>query len=266
MLTQEEKQVLIDLKAVIDNLEYRMLLVGSNARRLIFDFPFKIAGRGTTDWDITVPLKNWDDYETLTKYLTQEKNSCFKKTVTQHRFIHIQTNIMVDIIPCGEIGEPDQEIQWQDGHLMNIMGFTEALENASVEIIKDCNFHVVDIISFIILKFFAWNDRGINRNQESKDWQDINFIFSNYNNPNNNSIDDRIFTELETELGNESISYQDAAIYLIGKDIKERLQTKTLINLKEILNKSINILSDYDDNDRQSFMQRLNILRRGIDE
>ena len=168
MLTSNEKQVLIDLKVVIDNLEYRMLLVGANARRLIFDFPFEITGRGTTDWDITVPLKNWDDYKTLTKYLTEGQNPCFKKTSTQHRFIHVSTNIMVDIIPCGAIGEPDQEIKWNDDNVMNIMGFKEALENALIELIDGREFSVVDIPSLIVLKFFAWND-----NQKAKHWQDI---------------------------------------------------------------------------------------------
>jgi predicted nucleotidyltransferase len=208
-----------------------------------------------SDWDIAVPLKNWDDYETLTKYLTQKKNSRFKKTVTQHRFIHIQTNIMVDVIPCGEIGEPDQEIQWQDGHLMNIMGFVEAFENSSVKPIDGREFSVVDIPSLIILKFFAWND-----NQKAKHWQDIDFILTNYDNV---SIDNRIYEELSNELADSIIRYQDAGIYLIGKDIQKRLKAETLAKLKEILLILINNFSGYEDG-RGEFSKKIIILQQAI--
>jgi predicted nucleotidyltransferase len=255
MLTPDEKQVLIDLKEVIDNLEYRMLLVGANARRLIFDFPFKVMGRGTTDWDITVPLKNWDDYEMLTKYLTQGQNPRFKKTVTQHRFIHIPTNIMVDIIPCGGIGEPDQEIKWNDDNVMNIMGFSEALENALIELIDGFEFLVVDIPSLIVLKFFAWDD-----NKKNKHWQDIDFILTNYNNV---SINERIYEELRTELIDSIVKNQDAGVYLIGKDIQKRLKAETLEKLQEILDILIDNFSDYED-ERGTFSKKIIILQQAL--
>ncbi len=257
MLKPEEKQVLIDLKNVIDPLGYQMLLVGANARRLIFDFPLNISGRATQDLDITIPLENWLDYQTLSNLLTQGKNPIFKTTNTQHRFIHIKTNIKVDIIPCGEIGEPNQEIQWQDDNVMNVMGFKEALENASTQIVDDYKFQVIDTPSFIVLKCFAWHDT-----QKNRHWQDINFILANYNKMT--GIDERIYTELTSELADGKITYQDAAIYLVGKDIQKRLEVKTLESLITILSILIKLFDGYDD-ERGEFSQRIRILKQGID-
>ena len=230
-----------------------MLLIGAGARRLIFDIPFELNARVTRDWDITISIKNWTEYENLCDRIIGSQ--LFKITAVQHRFIHVKTEIEVDIIPFGEIGEPYQQIEWKDGNLMNIMGFVEAFENSSVQLIDGREFAVVDIPSLIILKFFAWND-----NQKAKHWQDIDFILTNYDNV---SIDNRIYDELSTELADSIIRYQDAGVYLIGKDIQKRLKAETLAKLKEILLILINDFSGYEDG-RGEFSKKIIILQQAI--
>jgi predicted nucleotidyltransferase len=253
MLTPNEKEVLIDLKTIIDTFNYRMLLIGAGARRLIFDIPFDLNARATRDWDITISIKNWTEYEALRDRIIGSQ--LFKITAVQHRFIHVKTEIEVDIIPFGEIGEPYQQIEWKDGNLMNIMGFVEAFENSSVRLIDGREFSVVDIPSLIILKFFAWND-----NQKAKHWQDIDFILTNYD---SESIDNRIYEELSNELADSIIRYQDAGVYLIGKDIQKRLKAETLAKLKEILLILINDFSGYED-ERGEFSKKIIILQQAI--
>ena len=73
MLTSNEKEVLIDLKAIIDKFNYPMLLIGAGARRLIFDIPFDLNARATRDWDITISIKNWTEYEALREALLDSR-------------------------------------------------------------------------------------------------------------------------------------------------------------------------------------------------
>jgi predicted nucleotidyltransferase len=253
MLTPNEKEVLIDLKMIIDKFNYPMLLIGAGARRLIFDIPFKLNARATRDWDITISIKNWTEYEALRDRIIRDQ--LFKITPVQHRFIHVKTEIEVDIIPFGEIGEPYQQIEWQDGNLMNIMGFVEAFENSSVQLIDGREFSVVDIPSLIVLKLFAWNN-----NQKAKHWQDIDFILTNYNNV---SINERIYEELCTELIDSVVKNQDAGVYLIGKDIQKRLKADTLEKLQEILDILIDNFSDYED-ERGTFSEKVIILQQAL--
>ena len=107
----------------------------------------------------------------------------------------------------------------------------------------------------IILKFFAWND-----NHKAKHWQDIDFILTNYDSV---SIDNRIYEELSNELADSIIRYQDAGIYLIGKDIQKRLKAETLAKLKEILLILINDFSGYEDG-RGEFSKKIIILQQAI--
>jgi predicted nucleotidyltransferase len=58
-LDLKTKQVLTDLKAIIDTLQVPMLLIGAQARLLIFDSQYKVQGRATTDWDVAVKLDSY---------------------------------------------------------------------------------------------------------------------------------------------------------------------------------------------------------------
>jgi predicted nucleotidyltransferase len=176
MLEQQEKQVLIALKKVVDSLKLPMVIVGAGARLLIFDRRYNISCRTTKDWDIAVKLDSWFDYKKLSDHLTQGQDRCFKTTHTPHKFIHIATGIEVDIIPFGKIGEPHESLKWPDGNQMNLLGLEEALENAMIEIIQDLEIRIVNAPAFLVLKLIAWSDR-----QADKDINDINFILENYN-------------------------------------------------------------------------------------
>jgi predicted nucleotidyltransferase len=130
MIDPNEKQVLADLVAIMNTLDLPMMVVGAGARLLIFDQRFG-AGRGTKDWDVAISIDSWAVYETLRTTLIQGDMLSFKATSSDHKFIHIATNIEVDIVPFGAIGAPDQQIIWPDsGNPMNVWGFAEALDQA----------------------------------------------------------------------------------------------------------------------------------------
>ena len=254
MVTNQDKQVLANLVTIFKELECPMILVGGGARLLIFDLKFG-EGRSTTDWDVAVSLEGWEAYEKLREKLVNGDPPHFKiKTAKiSHKFVHIATNIEVDIVPFGEIGEPDKQIFWSESdNLMNLLGFSEALSHAKTEIIDGLEIQVINIPTFVVLKVFAWGDRGESTN---KDLEDIEFILSKYED------DDRVYYELVEELSSGSVDFIDANIYLLGQDIHKMLQDKTLTELNILLEKMIKKF-DYDE--ERSFGYMLKVLQQGI--
>ena len=252
MIDSREKQVLADLKALVTTLNLPMILVGAGARLIIFDQKFG-EGRGTKDWDVAISVDSWESYQTLCEALINADFPRFQPTKTPHRFRHIETDIDVDIVPFGAIGEPDKQIIWADsGSPMSILGFEEALSHATTTNIDDLEIQVIDIPSFVVLKIFAWGDRGESTN---KDLEDIEFILSKYED------DDRVYNELVEELSSGDVDFSDANIYLLGQDICRMLQDKTLIELNKLLGKMIKKF-DYDE--ERSFGYMLKVLQKGI--
>ncbi|MDB9529377.1 hypothetical protein PN498_25525 [Oscillatoria sp. CS-180] len=252
MISSDEKQVLVDLIDLVGSLDLPMILVGAGARLLIFDRKFG-EGRGTKDWDIAISIDSWETYQRLCEYLTTGKPPRFKSTKNPHKFIHSETEIEVDIVPFGEISEPDQKIVWSDsGNSMNVSGFTEALLHAKTAVIDDLEIPVIDTPAFVVLKIFAWGDRGERTN---KDLEDIEFVLLKYED------DERVYSELAGELADGTIEFLNASIYLLGRDIHKILQDKTLTELDSILN---NLIERLDVAKPGSLGYGLKILQAGI--
>jgi len=158
MIDSNEKQVLADLTTIVKTLDLPMILVGAGARLIIFDRKFG-EGRGTKDWDVAISIDSWETYQKICKTLINGDPQIFQSTKTPHRFRHIETDIDVDIVPFGAIGEPEQQIVWADsGNPMSVLGFEEALSHATTTIIDDLEIQVINVPSFIVLKVFAWGD------------------------------------------------------------------------------------------------------------
>jgi predicted nucleotidyltransferase len=253
MIDSREKQVLADLIAIVKVLNLPMILVGAGARLIICN-PKKFGeGRGTKDWDFAVSIDSWKSYQKLGEALIDGDPPIFQSTKTAHRFKHIETDIDVDIIPFGAIGKPKQEIIWADsGNPMSVLGFEEAISHAITTNIDDLEIQVINIPSFIVLKVFAWGDRGERTN---KDLEDIEFILSKYED------DNRVYNELVEELSSGNVDFLDANIYLLGQDICRMLQDKTLIEL----NKLLKIMTKkFDYAEERSFGYMLKVLQKGI--
>lgn len=250
MLKPQDKQVLTDIKIALEILNISMIVVGAGARLLIFDRKYNLNGRSTKDWDIAIKIASWSEYEKLRKYLTEGKNARFQTTNILHKFIHIETELEIDIVPFGEIGTADQIIQWPDDTIMTVMGLEEALLRAEIITIDNCQIPALNTPSLVVLKLFAWDDR-----QADKDVQDIDFILKNYED------DERVYEELATKLAAGNLQYLDANIYLLGCDIRRMFRDETIAKLNEVLAR---LLRNVDETDIDSPLQRLKILDRAI--
>lgn len=256
MLATEDKKVLADLKVILDSLGLPMLIVGAGARLLVFDRQYNIQGRSTKDWDIATSVENWFAYKALQKRMTEGEQPLFKTTKTFHRFVHIETDMFIDIVPFGKISEPDQQIEWLDScNSMNVAGFAEALQDASIETIDGLELRVINTPAYVVLKLFAWGDRG---ESTQKDLEDIDFILTKY------MDDERVYGELAEELSTGELEYLHAAIYLLGQDIKKIFQDKTVSQLNALLERLVPGSEDETDYERDSLKHRLRVLYKGI--
>jgi len=250
LFTPRDKQVLQDLKQIFDELNLPILLVGAGARLIIFDYPNQLQGRTTKDWDIAIPLMNWSEYEQLRDRLTRK----FDWTSVYHRFIHIETQITVDLIPFGAISNTEGKIQWQnDDTEMNVAGYNEAFENAITQSIYNFDLRVVNLPTWVGLKLLAWGDRGENTR---KDLEDIDWILTHYQD------DERVYDELYQQLADETLQYQDAAIYLLGQDIIRTFEPSTLTQIQALLTQ---LTQRFEDNQEGSFGYKLAILQQGLE-
>lgn len=234
ILDPKEKQVLVDLKAVLDSLAMPRIMVGAGARLLIFDRQYNREGRGTKDWDFAVSMDCWSDFQALCDRLTLGENPRFKVAhKVPHKFIHLETSVEVDIVPFGKIGQPKQEIEWEDGLTMNLLGLEEALLCAKEQIIDDdLVLPVVDTPAFLGLKLIAWSDRGGN-----KDLTDIDFMIEGI--ADRGIYDDRIFEELVNEISEGQVEFLDAAAFLLGRDIRRIFRDATVSKINEILSEIV---------------------------
>ena len=223
----ETKKFLTDFKSIIDSLEVPMLLIGAQARILIFDSQYQVQGRATKDWDVAVQLDNWERYNLLISIMTTGQNPLFKKTRVIHKFIHIETELEVDVIPFGDISKPNQEINWSDGNQMNILGLEEAFTNTELIIIDNIEIRVADIDAFIALKLLAWNNR-----RENKDLKDIITVL--LKSPNEED-EQRVYDEFIDEIIEGRFEVDEAAIIFIGRNIQNKFKIETFNKVKEVV-------------------------------
>lgn len=276
MLDPKEKQVLVDLKAVLDSLGLPRLMVGAGARLLIFDRLYNREGRATKDWDFAVPVNSWSDFQALSDRLTLGENPRFKVAhKVPHKFIHLETGVEIDIVPFGEIGQPTQEIEWEDGLTMNLLGLEEALLCAKEQFIDDeLVIPVVNRPAFLGLKLIAWSDRGGN-----KDLKDIDFMIEGI--ADQVYVDDelfaRIYEELVTEISKGEIPVEDAPTFLMGRDIHRIFWEATVSKINEILSEILEkrdtvipqliprTVAEEEWDDRfDAIVRRFEVLQRGI--
>ncbi|AFZ15660.1 hypothetical protein Cri9333_4898 (plasmid) [Crinalium epipsammum PCC 9333] len=239
-LDPNTKQILTDLKTVSEQLQVPILLVGARARGFIFDNQYGVEGRATTDWDVAVKLDSWELYDALVNKMTTGETALFKKTRVMHKFIHLKTQLEVDVIPFGNISNERQEITWNDGNIMSVLGFEEAFSNTPIETIDDITIRIVPLTAFMALKLLAWNERRAN-----KDLEDIIFILENYYIPNRDE-EDRMFREFNSEIFEENkLEFYEAAIALLGRDISKIFSEETINKVKQILAQIITFQTQY---------------------
>ena len=130
--------------------------------------------RGTKDIDFAIMISSKSDYEAFTKEL-EEKG--FTKVSAPWTFLHNGFDVVVDILPFGQI-EENYTADFNQRHTdLHVLGLTEVMSEPTYVHIDDVLVNIPTIHGLIILKLIAWSDRPEER---ENDLGDILLIISKY--------------------------------------------------------------------------------------
>ncbi|MGM9473772.1 hypothetical protein ACS5PJ_17430 [Pseudarthrobacter sp. YS3] len=146
----------------------QFMIVGAEARNLLHrSFNLPVGDLSTThDVDVALAMLSWDGFNQLTPV--------YKRMASTKSAIRFNiARVPVDVIPFGGV-ETDKGIVEVpgDGHLINVLGYTDAFAAADAFVLPGVgNLKVVAPWYYVILKLEALADRSQNFNY--KDAQDI---------------------------------------------------------------------------------------------
>lgn len=129
-----------------------LLLVGAAARDVVVTARAgSRPARATYDVDVAVAVAGWDGFRCVTEGLERVRTS-------EHKFL--VDGVEVDVVPFGGVAA-DGLLRWPDDHVMNVLGFAEALVTAvHVTFPGGGDAAVADLPAQVVLKLMAWRDRG----------------------------------------------------------------------------------------------------------
>jgi predicted nucleotidyltransferase len=177
----ERVAVLRSIKDVAEALNIPFFVVGAFAREVIFEYIHQIPSpRITEDIDISVEVKNWEEFQQLKTILLERE--ILTETKSNNRFIANETSTIVDILPFGGITDEIKRISWPPDHdmVMSMLGFEEAYRSAlSVRLSQKPVLEILlpSVPALAILKIISWADAYPTR---ERDAQDLLFIMENY--------------------------------------------------------------------------------------
>lgn len=218
-------------------------IVGATARDLILDSAYNMPPlRRTMDIDIGVRIKSWEHFESLKNNLILTGKFTTTSELQRIQYIDGPVNYPVDIVPFGQISEPNQIIDWQTGNdiQMNVLGFEQAFQSSITIILRHephLEIKIASLPSQLALKILAWSDRRAN-----KDAHDIYTIMKSYGYP---VSQDRLYNEELDIMSQEGYDIDLAGAYLLGKDIDEIATLDLKSRLTEILDYELSEENNY---------------------
>lgn len=140
------------------------VVIGAAARDLVLHFPGAAdLERATKDVDVAISVPVGDSFRRFTDGL--------KPLRGEHKFDVL--GVEVDIVPFGGV-ERDGQVTFVDGHVLDVVGLSEAAKAADqVRVAAGLTVPVAGIESQSVLKLLAWRDRSPG---ETKDAWDLRVI------------------------------------------------------------------------------------------
>ena len=122
--------------------------------------------RGTKDIDFAIMISSLYQFEDLSKDLDQKG---FKKVKAPWTFYSDEYNIVIDLLPFGEIEENDT-IHFTERNIdLHVLGFKEVMASAVKVEIEEKVVNVPPLPGMIILKLVSWSDRPEERENDLAD-------------------------------------------------------------------------------------------------
>lgn len=193
-------------------------LLGSTAISLeLLKDGFK-PSRGTKDIDFAIMISSKTEYNDFTKEL-QEKG--FNKVAAPWTFRHPKYDIVVDVLPFGEI-EENYTVNFDKRNTdLHVLGFSEVMSESTQVQIEETIVNIPTLQGIIILKLIAWSDRPEER---ENDLGDILSIISRYYLLMWNQILDDHYDILEDLQDDGELSQRKISARVLGREASVILQ------------------------------------------
>ncbi|MGA1796526.1 MAG: nucleotidyl transferase AbiEii/AbiGii toxin family protein [bacterium] len=240
-IDQQTVDALSIVKEVADSLHIPFFIVGASARDLILKHCYgREPPRMTRDIDLGVELKNWAQFNQLTKSLMETGR--ITSTAERHRFRF--NSILIDIVPFGSITDENKRISWPPEHeiFMSMLGFKDAFEySIIVRLSSDplLDIRLPTLPGLALMKIISWKDAYPER---KKDAEDLMLIMHSYEEAGNF---ERLYREEHELLEEENFDTRLASIRLLGKDMGKISHPDTLHAVRKILDDETRERSQY---------------------
>lgn len=157
------KEVFDCIDEVMLKLNVPYYLIGANAIALELLKDGIKPSRGTKDIDFAIMISSRKEFEEITIEL--EKFG-FNKVEAPWTLYNDNFNIVVDLLPFGEIEEKFTENFNERSIDLHVLGFSEVLNESTSVQIEEKSIQIPSLPGMIILKLIAWSDRPEERDSD----------------------------------------------------------------------------------------------------
>lgn len=174
------KEVFDCIDEVMIKLNVPYYLIGASAVALELLKDGIKPGRGTKDIDFAIMISTIQEFETIAEELI--KHGFINVKDSSWRFYNSSYNIVIDLLPFGEI-EQEFTVNFNERYTdLHVLGFSEVLQDSVRVEIEEKSVQIPSLEGMIVLKLIAWSDRPEVRNNDLYDilkiiehFFDINF-------------------------------------------------------------------------------------------
>lgn len=222
------------IDTVMKQLSVPYYLIGANAIALELLKEGIKPNRGTKDIDFAIMLSSMKEYENIRKALEAKG---FRKAKEPWTYFYEKENVVIDLLPFGQIQENDTEDFNKRYSDLHIIGLQEILESPNSLPIEEKWVNIPPLAGMILLKFVAWSDRPEDRDN---DLVDILKIIEHFYDIEFDKITEQHYDIMDTHDFDEKriaaeVLGREARVYLNKSDqLKDRIHKIVNDNLTEI--------------------------------
>lgn len=207
---------------VMKSLQIPYYLIGASAIALELLNKGIKPSRGTKDIDFAVMISSMKEYEQIRAALVAKG---FNKVTAPWTFYSNAFNVVIDLLPFGEI-EENYTVNFNERHAdLHVLGFSEVMEEAVQVEIEEKIANIPPLPGMVILKLIAWSDRPEER---ENDLSDILKIIQHYYDLKWNEIVEIHFDTLDKEPFDQLL----IAAEVLGRNSKIYLQKSEAISTR----------------------------------
>ena len=189
--------------------------------------------RGTKDIDFAIMISSIQEFELIVEELGKHD---FNKVAAPWTLYNDKFNIVIDLLPFGEI-EEKFTVNFNQRHTgLHVLGFSEVLDKSETVQIEEKSIQIPSLPGMIILKLIAWSDRPEERDN---DLYDILRIIEHYFDLNYDEIIEHhhdTFTDLEV------FDQLKIAARVLGRKASQFLNISEAINNRILKTINVNII------------------------